>query len=320
MWAIDNFSFCKESAGTALKSPVYKLTLPEGEIELVIMVYPNGESYSYNRFVSAYVKVLTQDASINAKATIGIFDRHGHEKVLFKSEKSAVLNQNSMLGKPEFVERSKLVDQNSEFFIADDRLKLFCDFAVVLDCVNVRCANFKSSVIPKTLSEDIKEMFESEKFSDFTLVVNGKNLKVHKTILAARSPMFAAQMPGSNVDKMEITDLSYEAVLEFLRYIYTDQVENIDNISKDLLLASIRSKMEGLKPICYENIISKMDVANGADCLKFAHENKLQELRVASLDFFKKHAKAIIKTDGFENLKRVHPQLVFGELFELLAL
>lgn len=317
VWVIDNFSFRKELAGTAVKSPVF--TLPDKEIELIIMVYPNGESSSYNGYVSAYVQVLTNNISINAKAKLGIIKNNGFEKELFKSTSSSFLLQYAKLGAATFVVRSNLFNTSSELCMAADRLTVYCEFSVVRESVNVRCSNFKGSATTRTISEDIKELFESQKFSDFALVVSGRNIKVHKTILAARSPLFAAIMPEAK-SKMEVADLSYEAVIEFLRYIYTDEVENIDNISQELLIASIKYEMEGLKPICYENIISKMDVANAADLLKFSHENKLEELKTAALDYFKKHSKAILKTDGFVMLKKACPKFVLNELFEALAI
>ncbi|KAL5286789.1 SPOPL.2 family protein [Megaselia abdita] len=318
MWAIDNFSFRKEAVGTAVKSPVFTLALPDKEIELIIMVYPSGESTSITGYVSAYVQVLTKDISINAKAKLGIVTRYG-ETELYKSSSSTLLAQYAKLGSGGFVPRSNLFETNHNYCITSDRLTIYCEFSVVRESVNIRCANFKGSSLARTVSEDIQELFETQNFSDFDLLVHGRHIKVHKVVLAARCPIFAAIMSETKT-KMEIPDLSYDAVVEFLRYIYTGQVENIDNISQDLLLASIKYGMEGLKPICFENIISKMDVANGADVLVFAHENKLQELKKAALDYFKKHSKAIMKTDGFEHLKISHPQLVLNDLFETLAL
>lgn len=318
MWAIDNFSFRKENVGAALKSPVFNLAVSDKELELVIMVYPFGESSPYNRYVSVYVQVLTKDISINAKAKLGLISRHGHEKQLFDSMNSALLHQNGKLGAPAFVERAHLFDNNHEYYLNSDVLTVYCEFSVVRESGNVRCANFNTKDLARTVSEDIKELFETQKFSDFSLVIHGRTLKVHKIILAARSPLFAAIMPEAQ-NKMEINDLSYDAAVEFLRYVYTGQVETIDNISKELLLASIKYQMDGLKPICYENIMSSLVVANAADLLKFAHENKLDELKTAAFVYFKKHSKAIMKTQGFETLKIVHPKLIMNELFEALA-
>lgn len=318
-WAIDNFSFRKENVGVPLKSPVFKVELPDRDIDLIIKVFPFGDSSASIGYVSAFVEVLSKDVFINARAKLGVVTRSGFEKELFNLENSKILSQHYFLGSSQFLARSDLFNANSDYCIASDRFAVYCEFSVVCESVNVRCANFKGSTIAKTVSEDIEELFESQKFSDFALIVGGRALKVHKLILAARSPFFAAKIMPEATTKVEITDLSYEAVVEFLRYIYTGQVKNIEKISLELLLASIRYQMEGLKPMCFEDIISKMNVDNGAKVLKFAHENKLQELKEAAVDYFKKHSKAIMKTNDFETLKRACPEFVLCDLFEALA-
>lgn len=96
-------------------------------------------------------------------------------------------------------------------------------------------------------------------------------------------------------------------------------MENINNISRELLLASIKYEMEDLKAVCYEYIISIMDLANAIHFLIFAYENQFQELQVAASLFVKKHFKAIKeKTNGFEMLDGAHLRLVLNVLGEAL--
>lgn len=71
----------------------------------------------------------------------------------------------------------------------------------------------------------------------------------------------------------------------------------------------------------HENIISRRDVANSADWLRFVYEHELKKLKDIVLDSFRRHTKDIMKTEGFEMLMKKTPsQLVVGELFKTFLL
>lgn len=313
MWAIDNFSFKEPAVAIAIKSPVFTFSLPDKNVEFIIEAWPKGGKSK--NYVSAYVTVTSQGISINAKATLGIINRYGQEKELFKS-KPTVLMQDHLLGKADFVSWSDLYDPNSNLCISSDRLIIYCGLSVVVEGVSVRCDNFFRNVVGNTLSEDFEELFENKKFSDFTLMVGGKAIPAHKGILSVRSSVWAAQLTDNTTATMEIENLSYEGVVELLRYIYTGQVGNVDHISQELLLASIKYRLDGLQQMCYENIVSQMNVDNAAFLLIFACENQLKQLKDMALVFFKKHGRAIMETVGFTFLKTEHPHIVLNDLFE----
>uniref|UniRef100_A0A914YM50 BTB domain-containing protein n=1 Tax=Panagrolaimus superbus TaxID=310955 RepID=A0A914YM50_9BILA len=72
-------------------------------------------------------------------------------------------------------------------------------------------------------------------FEDFTIVVDKKEIKVHKNILAAHSPVFAAMfqppMKEAIVNKVEITDFSYDIVKMAMKLCYHQTYD--ENISFD---------------------------------------------------------------------------------------
>lgn len=323
LWNIDNFSFRQENEIT---SSVFKLALPDKEIELVILVHPR---YSYakieNRiqktytYVSTFVKVVTEDVSLNCKVKLGLITKDGSINLLHKPDGSITLKTNLLAGSRLFIKRSDLLDKENANYLHSDQLNVYCEFSAVCEATIEKSMNFKSKFIGRTVSEDIQELFETKNYSDFELVVDGRTIKVHKSILAARSSVFAALLPDAT-STMDINGLSYDVVEEFLRFIYTGQVKNIDSISKELLLASIKYEMSGLKTLCCKNIVSKLDVVNAADFLKFTHEEDLEDLKDVALNYFKKHIKAIMNTDGFQTLKTMYPKLVMEYLIDALSL
>lgn len=317
LWAIDNFSIRKEADNDKIVSPVFSwdLPIPYKRMEFCLEIYP----FYQGQHVSVYLRILTENLTWNAKVKIGLIDRNGHEGVLFNSEDSQYLSR-FLIGSNRFVSRSDLFNGFHKYSIINsDRLSIFCE---VKTAVEVKFSNCKYNVVSKTVSEDICKLFETQKLSDFALLVDGRTILVHKAILAVRSPVFEDMLIDLLTDTktiIEIDDFSYEAVLELVRYIYTGHVENIDAVSKELLLAAIKYKVPGLEPICCDNITSRLCTTNAADFLKFAHENQLKELKDVILNYFKVDSKAILKTEGFGILRETCPELILNELFEALA-
>ena len=88
------------------------------------------------------------------------------------------------------------------------------------------------------ISSDYQELFQSGKWSDVTLVVGDTELKAHKLILSARSPVFAALFVEMQESKVTITDVSADVLQEVLRYIYTGKVEALKDNADKLLAAA----------------------------------------------------------------------------------
>ena len=109
--------------------------------------------------------------------------------------------------------------------------KMFCSVSV--DYVDIKVPACK-------LSDDFSQLFEDEEFSDVIISVAGCEFKVHKAILSARSPVFAAMfknaMKESKTGIIKIYDVSQCAMKELLRFMYTGKVLNIDKICDDLLI------------------------------------------------------------------------------------
>lgn len=94
--------------------------------------------------------------------------------------------------------------------------------------------------------QKMKSLLESGEFSDVTLVVghpeqNKKELKVHRLLLSAFSPVFAAMFSHTETKealekRVVIEDVSAEAMEQFLMYIYTGKYKfDIKENEKPLL-------------------------------------------------------------------------------------
>ena len=94
------------------------------------------------------------------------------------------------------------------------------------------------------MCDDLSSLLTSttNHLTDCTLVVDEREIRAHKAILAARSPVFAAMFEHDCKEKqdssVEITDMSGEVLEALLRYIYTGQVQFLDQFALELMTAA----------------------------------------------------------------------------------
>jgi speckle-type POZ protein len=142
---------------------------------------------------------------------------------------------------------------------------LYCEVSVVADSINHSGQSSASQFrIPDCrLSDDLGGLFESGKFSDVILSVNGAEFNAHKSILAARSPVFAAmfehEMEEKKQNRVEIIDMDKDVLSEMLKFIYTGRSPNLEKMADDLLAAADKVCVDFFIVIV---IISKIIIRN----------------------------------------------------------
>ena len=86
-----------------------------------------------------------------------------------------------------------------------------------------------------TIKERTKFVFNNDRFSDIKFVVrkmDGESeskqvIPAHKFVLSISSPVFEAMFHGELAetrDSIELPDCDYESLLEFFRFMYSDEV------------------------------------------------------------------------------------------------
>lgn len=111
--------------------------------------------------------------------------------------------------------------------------------------------------------DDMSSLLVSGKLSDVVLCLGGGDsdtcarFKCHKSILAARSPVFASMFRSSSsceiTQKVDITDVtSAEVMREFLRYLYSGKCDAIDRIAVQLL--PLAHKVHSFA--CFSNLLT----------------------------------------------------------------
>jgi speckle-type POZ protein len=109
-------------------------------------------------------------------------------------------------------------------------------------------------------------------FADLLLKTNdGEVLKACKTILCVRSPVFNAILSNCQESSVDVPDFNSKTMKEVLRFLYCNEVEQLKEISRDLVYAAEKYQLEGLKKLCLNSIISSLSNDNLVESLIISH-------------------------------------------------
>lgn len=137
----------------------------------------------------------------------------------------------------------------------------------------------------------IQSLWNTKKLADFTIVASdGVEFKVHKNILAAQSPVFAAvfdsHLSEDQENRMTIPDFGGDVVEEFLRFFYFGS--SASELSMELFAISAKYDVPKLNSLCLSFLLDNMDESNAYEiyCLGCIYFNK--EIEEKALDMIKK--------------------------------
>ncbi|XP_003740867.1 speckle-type POZ protein B [Galendromus occidentalis] len=323
MWTINNFSFCREEMGEVLKSSTFSAGAND-KLKWCLRVNPKGLDEESKDYLSLYLLLVSCNKSeVRAKFKFSILNAKREETKAMESQRAYRFVQGKDWGFKKFIRRDFLLDE-ANGLLPDDKLTLYCEVSVVADSVNISGQN--SSIqfkVPEcALSENLGELFESQKFSDVMLAVNGKEFYAHKAILAARSPVFNAMfehdLEEKKTSRVEISDMDEDTLKEMLRFIYTGKSNALDKMADDLLAAADKYALERLKVMCEEALCDNLSVDTAAELLTLADMHSAEQLKAHVIDFINMHATDVVETDGWRQMIQRTPHLV-AEAFRALA-
>jgi speckle-type POZ protein len=140
-----------------------------------------------------------------------------------------------------------------------------------------------------TFSEALSQYFNSDVFSDFTIVCSDKvELPAHRNILSARTAVFNAMlktdMMENTTKKLILNDIDSATMLEILRYIYTGKVQNLDKVAFQILVAADKYDLKKLKTLCVSELCNQLTKDNVFEFLVLADRHHIKKLEENCLD------------------------------------
>ena len=137
-----------------------------------------------------------------------------------------------------------------------------------------------------------KEYFATKSLSDFTFVCSDDvEILAHRFILAAFSPVlkeiFKPKIFPTKINKIIINDIDGETMTEILRFIYTQEVNNIKELAPKLLHGADKYELDKLKKLCIAAMIESLSIENALDYFLLADVYDIKVLLERSAMFIK---------------------------------
>lgn len=320
-WIINNFVFCEEKTGESLDSDTFSVSDPPNESKLCLRAYPRGVNPENKDFFSVYLVLISSSmANLQVKCKFSVLNAKGEAIHCTGDDNTYTLIRGKTMGYPKLFERELLLKTNRHLH----DLIISCEGTVAVNKENISgpCGERQLDQSVFTLSDDFGALLENSKLSDVTLSVGKKDFFVHKVILAARSPVFAAmfdhQLEESKQNRVIIEDVEYSVLKEMLVYMYTGRSPKIEKMADGLLAVADKYDMSELKAMCEDVLGSVLTADSAAFLLVFADMHNAKQLKSTVIHFINTHAKDVMQTTAWKNMISQHTHLL-AEVYEALA-
>ncbi|CAM0902589.1 unnamed protein product [Alopecurus aequalis] len=268
--------------------------------------YPDGVNSDCAGNASCFLLYLGRAKVLSAKFALSMMETNGQEQVASHAmaDRKFKPSPGNDWGYAKFVDRSKLKSRSR---LGDG-------------CFTIRCVlTVRKDSPPLELPGHLERLLGDERGADVTFSVGGEEFCAHRSLLAARSPIFAAQLfvPMAEKDSrryVEVMDMEPTTFRMMLHYIYTDALPlcsdnggaNSAPVMQHLLVAAERYGLDRLKQICEDELCKGMDVETIMTTLALANQHQCERLKKACVTFMASTEvmAAVVETDGFkEHLK-----------------
>jgi len=270
-----------------------------------INCYPRGDKVDGdNEHLSIYLQLLTKSKNVRVRA---IFDasmvcRDGtlSSSDALRSVEVYPPRGGIELGWKRFVKRSHL----ELLYVMNGRVTILCGVIVIDSTLPVPP--------PPDLASHLGHLLDSTLGTDVYFIVGGEVFPAHRAVLAARSPVFNAELFGTMADatmpSITLHDIEPAAFKVMLQFIYTDALPSDDELGDPLaemmihlLVAADRFALDRLKVICELKLCENVSAETAASILVCAETYGSPELKRKCMDFFavKRNFMKAVATDGF---------------------
>ncbi|MFQ6628178.1 hypothetical protein Gotur_006694 [Gossypium turneri] len=187
-----------------------------GGYEWAIYFYPDGKSAEDNAtYVSLFIALANEGTDVRALFELTLLDQsgkdrhkvHSHFGRMLESGPYTLKYRGSMWGYKRFFKRTLLETSD---YLKDDCLSIRCCVGVVKSHTEGPKI-YSITVPPSDIGQHFGKLLESGKGADVKFEVDGEIFDAHKLVLAARSPVFRAQLFGplkdQNTQSIRVEDM-----------------------------------------------------------------------------------------------------------------
>ncbi|KAG9144152.1 hypothetical protein Leryth_013793 [Lithospermum erythrorhizon] len=329
------------SKGMGVGKYIASDTFMVGGYAWAVYFYPDGKSVEDNStHVSLFIALAGEGTDVRALFELTLMDQsgkgnhkvHSHFGRALESGPYTLKYRGSMWGYKRFFKRTALEKSD---YLKDDCLQVHCCVGVVKSQTSGP-KTYSIPVSPSDIGLHFGQLLESGKGTDVNFDVNGEIFSAHKLMLAARSPVFRAQLFGpmkdQNTQSIKIEDMEAPVFKALLHFIYWDKLPDMEEltgisvkwastlISQHLLAAADRYCLDRLRLLCEANLCEDVAINTVATTLALAEQHHCFQLKSVCLKFVAtpQNLRAVMQTEGFEYLKQSCPH-VLTELLEYVT-
>ncbi|XP_046983843.1 speckle-type POZ protein-like isoform X2 [Schistocerca americana] len=184
-------------------------------------------------------------------------------------------------------------------------------------------ANTSASGHQRTLAADLGALLRSGHSADVTFTVGESQLRAHRAVLVARSPVFAAMMAHDCLEAssghIPVADIDADVLGQLLTFLYTDEIQLDDPLmAQKLLAAAAKYEVPILKEQCELVISRNLCVGNAVACAVLAIEHSCSLLEESAAHFIAAHYREVMATEEWAEAVHRYPDHVV-ELSRLVA-
>ncbi|KAI5572648.1 hypothetical protein BDE02_10G026400 [Populus trichocarpa] len=306
-----------------------------------IYFYPDGKSPEDNAtYVSLFIALASEGTDVRALFELSLMDQSGKERHKVHSHFGRALEsgpytlkyRGSMWGYKRFYRRNQLETSD---YLKDDTLLVRCCVGVVKSHTEGP-KTYTISVPPSNIGQHFGKLLDSGTGTDVNFEVDGETFASHKIVLAARSPVFRAQLFGpmkdQNTQCIKVEDMEAPVFKALIHFMYWDALPDIEELvglnskwvstlmAQHLLAAADRYALERLRLLCEARLCEDVAINTVATTLALAEQHQCIQLKSVCLKFIAlpENLKAVMQTDGFEYLKESCPSVI-TELLQYVA-
>ncbi|KAK1692939.1 hypothetical protein QYE76_009636 [Lolium multiflorum] len=282
--------------------------------------YPRGETDEDNgEYTSIFLSHMSKSCSVNAIFEAFVMGRDYKPSKSFNGAKRMLEtfgikgdNFNSV-GWTQFVKITTL----EEKILTEGHVTFVCAIMVIDDS--------PIPVPPSDIVTHLGRLLDQTDGTDVSFIIDDETFPAHRAVLAARSPVFKAELFGSmaesTMSSITLHGITPATFKTMLRFIYTDELPAEDEhqdssteMIQNLLAAADLYALDRLKFICARKLWDKVSVYTVATILACAETYNCQELKKKCMDFFvqEENFKEAIFTDGYASVLKF--PLIVAEL------
>ncbi|KAJ7541158.1 hypothetical protein O6H91_10G048800 [Diphasiastrum complanatum] len=335
-FTITGYSLAK---GMGVGKYIFSDMFTVGGYQWAIYFYPDGKNAEDNSlYVSVFIALASEGQDVRALFELTLLDQSGKGKHKIHSHFDRSLEggpytlkyRGSMWGYKRFYRRAVLETSD---YLKNDSLSIACTVGVVTSAT--QGPKLYSINIPEPeLGQHFGALFDSGEEADVSFEVDGMIIKAHKLVLAARSPVFKAQLfgpiaeHGTNV--LQIKEMDAPVFKALLQFIYKDKLPDADGfygtssasastmMAQHLLAAADRYGLDRLRIVCEAKLCEDITVDTVATTLALAEQHNATQLKAVCLKFAAANLAAVMQSEGFEHLRENFPSLL-SELLKTVA-